>query len=62
MASLVSPALTTNHVHRKLLGAQGIRALLRRINHPKQPTTALTIDTTFIVRDSTKPNQIFKEL
>ncbi len=62
MASLVSPALTTNHVHRKLLGVLGIRTLLRRINHPKRPTTALTVDTTFIVRDSTSICQRLPEL
>lgn len=56
-ARLVSPALTTNHVHRKLLGALGIRTLLRRIEHPERPTTAQTVDTTFIVRDSAGPIQ-----
>lgn len=53
MASIVSPALTTNRVHRRLLGALGIRTLLRRIEHPERPTTALIVDTTFIARDST---------
>ena len=53
MAQAARPTLTTNHVYREWLGQVGIRLLLARIRDPERPVMALTVDTAFVIRDST---------
>jgi LacI family transcriptional regulator len=54
-AQIVQPSLTTNHVHRELLGEMAVRLLLERLDRSSNPTIHITIDTTFIERDSVQP-------
>jgi DNA-binding LacI/PurR family transcriptional regulator len=51
---ITNPALTTHHVFRKILGEMGARMLIERIANPGRPAMSLTVDTTFIERDSTR--------
>jgi DNA-binding LacI/PurR family transcriptional regulator len=53
-AQIVQPALTTNHVHRGLLGEMAVRLLLERLERSSNPVIHITIDTTFIKRASTR--------
>jgi DNA-binding LacI/PurR family transcriptional regulator len=57
MAQIVRPQLTTIHVYRELLGEMGVQMLLDRIQNPSRSPMTLTIETTFIERESTRPLQ-----
>jgi DNA-binding LacI/PurR family transcriptional regulator len=52
LASVIRPALTTNHVPRELLGRLGVQRLVERAREPGLPPLGLTIETTLIERDS----------
>lgn len=54
-AQAVRPALSTNHVHREVLGRLGTRMLLERLEHPHYPTMRLFVDAEFVERESTAP-------
>lgn len=54
-AQIVQPGLTTNHVHRNLLGEMAVRLLLERLERSSNPAVHITIDTTFVERDSVHP-------
>ena len=54
-AEVVRPALTTNHVHRDVLGRLGTRLLLERLEHPHYPVMRWFIDAEFVERGSAAP-------
>jgi LacI family transcriptional regulator len=55
LAQLLRPTLTTNHVHRELLGQLGVQLLITRATQPDRPTQAIVQDTVFVVRNSSGP-------
>ena len=55
MAQIVRPQLTTIHVYRELLGEMGVQVLLDRIQNPLRPPVKLSIETSFIERESARP-------
>lgn len=52
LASVIRPALTTNRVPRELLGRLGVQRLVERAREPTLPPLGLTLETTFVERDS----------
>ena len=55
MASVVTPALTTVHVHKTRMGALGVRQLLQRATELRQPKVTLAVSTEVVQRDSVGP-------
>lgn len=55
MAQIVRPQLTTIHVYRELLGEMGVQMIVDRLQNPSRPAMALTIETTFVERESARP-------
>ncbi len=55
MASVVTPRLTTIHVHKRWMGVLGVRQLLQRAAEPHLPKLTLQISTELIERDSVGP-------
>lgn len=55
LAQEVTPALTTVHVDKVLLGAMAIRMLRDRAESPERPTLTTTLSTQLIVRESVRP-------
>jgi LacI family transcriptional regulator len=56
MASVVTPALTTVHVHKTWMGALGVRQLLQRATGPGQPKVTVVVATELVQRDSVGPS------
>lgn len=54
IAELVRPTLTTCHVPLKLLGTLAVQRLIDRVLTPDAPTQAHVVDTTFVIRGSTR--------
>jgi LacI family transcriptional regulator len=52
LASEITPALTTVHVHKTWLGMLSVRQLLERVQSPAKPKTMLSVDTHLVIRDS----------
>lgn len=52
LASVVTPALTTVHVHKTWMGALGVRQLLYRAEEPLQPKITISVSTRLVERDS----------
>ena len=52
LAGVVTPALTTVHVHKTWMGILGVRQLIARSLNPEQPKTTMLLTTNLIVRDS----------
>lgn len=52
LASVVTPALTTIHVHKTWMGALGVRQLLYRVEEPLQPQITIAVSTKLVERDS----------
>lgn len=52
IASVVTPALTTVHVHKTWMGALGVRQLLQRAAEPDQPKVTVSVATVLVERDS----------
>lgn len=52
ITSVITPALTTVHVHKTWLGALGVRQLLQRTREPRQPRVTVCVSTELVVRDS----------
>jgi LacI family transcriptional regulator len=55
MASVVTPALTTVHVHKTWMGVLGVRQLLQRAEEPGQPKVKILVSTHLVERDSVCP-------
>jgi DNA-binding LacI/PurR family transcriptional regulator len=55
MASVVTPALTTVHVHKTWLGALGVRQLVQRAKEPRHPKVTIAVTTRLVQRDSVGP-------
>jgi DNA-binding LacI/PurR family transcriptional regulator len=53
-AQAVWPPLTTNHVHRQLMGEKAVQLLIKRAKDPDAPCQSLVLGTTFIERASTR--------
>ncbi len=53
LAGVVTPPLTTVHVHKTWMGALGIRQLLYRAAEPLHPKVSIAMATELVVRDST---------
>jgi DNA-binding LacI/PurR family transcriptional regulator len=54
MAMVTSPALSTHHVYREMIGENAVRLLLERLANPGRPVVAVTIEPAWIERDSTR--------
>jgi LacI family transcriptional regulator len=52
VAALLTPALTTIHVHKTWMGTLGLRRLLDRVADPGQPRVTLSVATHLIERNS----------
>jgi DNA-binding LacI/PurR family transcriptional regulator len=52
LASVVTPALTTIHVHKTWMGSIGVRQLLYRAKEPLQPKITIAVSTKLVERDS----------
>lgn len=48
----VSPALTTMHVDKVLMGRLGVRQLLERVRHPNMPAVTVLLQTELVMRES----------
>ena len=55
LAGVVTPALTTVHVHKAWMGALGVRQLLYRVTEPLHPKVTISVATKLIERDSVGP-------
>jgi LacI family transcriptional regulator len=55
MSTVVTPALTTVHVHKTWMGALGVRQLLHRSEEPQQPKLTISVATQLVERDSVAP-------
>jgi LacI family transcriptional regulator len=55
MAGVVTPGLSTVHVHKTWMGALGVRQLVQRAAEAAQPKVTLTIATKLVQRDSVGP-------
>jgi LacI family transcriptional regulator len=55
MASVVTPALTTMHVHKSWMGALGVRQLIQRAHEANRPKVTLVVSTELVERDSVGP-------
>ncbi len=55
LAGVVTPPLTTVHVHKNWMGALGVRFLLERAANPEKPKSTTLISTQLVVRESTAP-------
>ncbi len=51
-ASVVTPALTTVHVHKTRMGSLGVCQLLSRVAEPLQPKVTISVSTRLVERDS----------
>lgn len=54
MAMVTSPALSTYHVYREMIGETAVRLLLERLTNPGRPVVAITIEPTWVERDSVR--------
>ena len=52
LAAVVTPALTTVHVHKTWMGALAVRQLLYRAAEPQQPKVSITLATQLVERSS----------
>jgi LacI family transcriptional regulator len=52
MASVVTPGLSTVHVHKTWMGTLGVRQLIQRSREPGQPKVTILVDTHLVERDS----------
>lgn len=52
LASVVTPTLTTVHVHKTWMGSLGVRQLLHRAAEPRHPKLTISVATELIKRDS----------
>lgn len=52
MASVITPALTTVHVHKTWMGVLGVRQLLQRAEEPSHPKVTISVSTHLVERDS----------
>ncbi|MCU0522970.1 MAG: LacI family transcriptional regulator [Anaerolineae bacterium] len=52
LAAVVTPALTTVHVHKTWMGALAVRQLLHRAAEPQQPRVSITLATQLVERRS----------
>lgn len=57
MASVVTPSLTTIHVHKTWMGALGVRQLMQRAAERDAPKVTLSIATELVVRDSAESRE-----
>jgi len=55
LASIVTPALTTVHVHKTWMGSLGVRQLLHCAAEPGHPKVTISVATKLIERDSVGP-------
>lgn len=55
LASVVTPALTTVHVHKTWMGSLGVRQLISRAEQPMQPRITISVSTKLIERASVGP-------
>ena len=62
VASIVTPALTTVHVHKTWMGALGVQQVLQRASEPVRPRVSITVATTLIERDSVGPCRVAYEI
>lgn len=53
LASLVSPALTTIHIHKYELGQEAVWRLLDMLENPKAPAQTVRMNVSLVVREST---------
>lgn len=52
LASVVTPTLTTVHVHKSWIGSLGVRQLIYRALDPTQPKITISVSTRLVERDS----------
>ena len=52
LASVVTPTLTTVHVHKSWIGSLGVRQLIYRTLDPTQPKVTISVSTRLVERDS----------
>ncbi len=52
LSSVVTPRLTTVHVHKTWMGSFGVRQLLDRAAEPEQPNITISVATKLVERDS----------
>lgn len=55
LASVVTPALTTVHVHKTWMGSLGVRQLIYRAEQPMQPRITISVSTKLVERASVGP-------
>ncbi|MDF1514208.1 MAG: substrate-binding domain-containing protein, partial [Anaerolineae bacterium] len=54
-AGLITPGLTTIHVHKTWMGAISVRQLLERAQYPEQPKVTISVATELVIRGSVCP-------
>lgn len=62
LSKMVSPALTTVHVQKKLMGKKAMQRLLYRMAHPKDEIEKTIMDVEIIERDSVKQPFLSEEM
>jgi LacI family transcriptional regulator len=57
LSRVITPALTTVHVHKTWMGSLGVRQLLYRAEEPLQPKITISVSTKLVERDSVRAIQ-----